>query len=101
MSQARKDLEAYAKEWDLQVFEGHDECALQMDVDPDDARETCGGDIEAIACYPDHVVFQVCAYIVNGTLYRFGIEMHGEDPGECHETSLKELEALGDPHKRW
>jgi hypothetical protein len=97
MSQARKDLDSYAKRFDLQVFEGHDECATQMDVDAEDLREMVG-EMEAIACYPDHTVFQVCAFIANGKLHRFGLEHQGEDPGDVVPTTLKKLLSLSDPH---
>lgn len=97
MSQAIKDLERYALKHGLHLFRGHDECALQMDVDPNDLREMVG-EMNAIACFPDHTVFQVCAFVANGILCRFGLESEGGDvAGAVVATTLEQLEEMGDP----
>ncbi len=98
MSQALRDLKRYALKHGLHLFEGHADCATQMQVDSADLAQHVGN-MQAIACYPDHTVFQVCAFVANDELKRFGFESKGEDPGDVVFTSLEDLESFGDPRK--
>ena len=78
------ELEQYANTFDLQVFKGISEIAVQLQCD----KEELPTGLEAIAAYPDHTVFQTCAFVVHGQLMRFGWESLGEDSTDELPTSL-------------
>jgi hypothetical protein len=54
-----------------------------------------------VAAYSDgHWFVPVVFQGDNGRLYRYGVELNDEDPGEQFETTVDELLSLGDP-SRW